>query len=390
MVINAIYFHIFLTQHVDFPTRVASGTSPDLVLSTDDSLVHSVTDCGKLGSSDHSMLWIEVAADLTSSVSMEQVPDWKKADMNKLKEELAGVNWMEEMDGLDANQCWEVFKLKMEKAQDAAIPKKMRRVGSRPVWMTKNVMRVIRKKRRLWKNYKESKDYEEYMAYKTVEKKVKDSVRNAKKRFEKNLAKDVKKNPKAFYSYLKSKTSNRQSVGPLKKDGKVVSDDEEQADILNQFFASVFTEEDLSNLPQLGPFEKGEPLSNVQFTEEKIKEKIEKLRSSAAPGPDGICPRVLQGVVEAITGPLAIIYTRSMEEGIVPTDWRTANITPIFKKGSKSAAGNYRPVSLTSILCRVMEAIVRDMIMEHLEKWKLILNGLMPAKSCLTNQLEYL
>ena len=100
-----------------------------------------------------------------------------------------------------------------------------------------------------------------------------------------------------------------------------------------------------------------------------------------------------QGVVEAITGPLAIIYTRSMEEGIVPADWRTANITPIFKKGSKSAAGNYRPVSLTSILCKVMEAIVRDMIMEHLEKWKLILpsqHGFMPAKSCLTNLLEYL
>ena len=114
------------------------------------------------------------------------------------------------------------------------------------------------------------------------------------------------------------------------------------------------------------------------------------LTTRRAPGPDGICPRVLQGVVEVITGPLAIIYTRSMEEGIVPADWRTANVTPIFKKGSKSAAGNYRPVSLTSILCRVMEAIVRDMIMEHLEKWKLILNGLMPAKSCLTNQLEYL
>ena len=154
---------------------------PDLVLATNENLVHGVMDCGKLGSSDHSMLWIQVTAELTSSVSREQVPDWGKADMNKLRDELAGVNWMEEMEGLDANQCWEVFKDKMEKAQDAAIPKKMRRTGSRPIWMTKNVMRVIRKKRRLWKNYKESKDYEEYKAYKAVEKEVKDSVRKAKK-----------------------------------------------------------------------------------------------------------------------------------------------------------------------------------------------------------------
>jgi hypothetical protein len=83
---------------------------------------------------------------------------------------------------------------------------------------------------------------------------VKDSVRKAKKTFEKSLAKDVKKNPKAFYSYLKSKTSNKQSVGPLKDDGIVVTDDEKQAEILNKFFTSVFTKEDLADLPHLDPF----------------------------------------------------------------------------------------------------------------------------------------
>ena len=91
--------------------------------------------------------------------------------------------------------------------------------------------------------------------------------------------------------------------------------------------------------------------------------------------------------------PLAIIYTRSLEEGIVPDDWRCANITPVYKKGSKSSAGNYRPVSLTCILCKVMESIVRDAIVKHLTDNKLILpsqHGFMKAKSCLTNLLEYL
>jgi hypothetical protein len=131
--------------------------------------------------------------------------------------------------------------------------------------MTMNVMRTIRKKRRLWKVYKESKDHAEYRAYKKVEKAVKDSVRKAKKKFEKNLAKDVKKNPKAFYSYLKSKTSNRQSVGPLKVDGVVVTDDEKQVEILNQFFTSVFTKEDLANLPQLEPFPTENQLRTTPF-----------------------------------------------------------------------------------------------------------------------------
>ena len=356
--------------------------------------MHGVSDIGKLGSSDHSMLLIEVAGELSTNATMEEVPDWGKVDMNKLREELAAVDWVAELEGLNTVQSWEMFKVRLEKAQDSAVPKKRRRVSSKPIWMNKNTLRVIRKKRRLWKVYKETKDHAEYIAYKKVEKEVKDSVRKAKKKFERNLVKDARKNPKAFYMYLKSKTSNRQSVGPLKEDDEVITDDEKQAEILNLFFTSVFTKEDLDNLPQLNPVYTGNsPLNSVLFSPDLVKEKIEKLRASAAPGPDKICPRVLQGVVDTISLPLAIIYTRSLEEGVVPDDWRCANITPVFKKGSKSAAGNYRPVSLTCILCKVIESILRDAIVKHLADNKLILpsqHGFMKAKSCLTNLLEYL
>ena len=384
----------FLTQHVDFPTRVESGTTPDLVLSTGEGLVLDVSDIGKLGSSDHSMLMINVAGSLSDNDSMEEVPDWGKADMEKLRVELSSVDWEEDLKGLDSEQSWERFKEKLLKAQELAVPKKKRRVSNRPVWMNMNTLRIIRKKRRLWRVYKDSKDHAHYLAYKNVEKAVKDSVRNAKKKFEKNLAKNAKKNPKAFWSYLKSKTANRESVGPLKENGEFITDNEKQAEVLNKFFTSVFTEEDLNNVPMMEPiYTDGMPLNSVQFSAELVKEKIVKLKSSAAPGPDKICPKLLQGVVDVICQPLAIIYARSLEEGVVPKDWRCANVTPIFKKGSKSLAGNYRPVSLTCILCKVMESIIRDAIVKHLAENKLLLpsqHGFMKAKSCLTNLLEYL
>ena len=98
---------------------------------------------------------------------------------------------------------------------------KRRRMSNRPIWMKPNIMRVVRKKRRLWKHYKKSKDYMEYLAYKRVEKEVKNAVRNAKKRFEKKLAKEAKKNPKRFYAYMRSARSNRQAVGPLKEKNHV-------------------------------------------------------------------------------------------------------------------------------------------------------------------------
>ena len=116
-----------------------------------------------------------------------------------------------------------------------------------------------------------------------------------------------------------------------------------------------------------------------------MKEKIAKLRTNAAPGPEQICTRVLQAVVDVLALPISVLYARSLEEGVVPGDWRRANVAPIYKKGPKSEAGNYRPVSLTCILCKVMESIIRDAITQHLASNNLILpsqHGFMARKSC--------
>ena len=121
--------------------------------------------------------------------------------------------------------------------------------------MTKNIIRLIRKKRRLWNNYSNHEyyrqDYASWQAYKKVQTDVKKAVRQAKRKLERSLAKAAKRNPKQFFSYLKKKTSNRVSVGPLKDGDRMVSDDTEMANLLNNYFCSVFTNEDLSNMKEL-------------------------------------------------------------------------------------------------------------------------------------------
>ena len=87
-----------------------------------------------------------------------------------------------------------------------------------------------------------------------------------------------------------------------------------------------------------------------------------------APGPDGLSPRVLIETASIISKPLSNIFSVSFSSSNVPSDWRMANVTPIFKKGSKSNPGNYRPVSLTSCVCKVTERIIKDKMLEHLTK----------------------
>ena len=110
------------------------------------------------------------------------------------------------------------------------------------------------------------------------------------------------------------------------------------------------------------------------FTEEKIKKKLLALKTTKSPGPDKIHPRVLKEVATTIAKPLYWIFSSTMEKIKLPTIWKRANVSPIFKKRNKQLASNYRPVSLTCILCKLQESMIRDDIIAHMNANGLISN----------------
>ena len=205
-----------------------------------------VTDEGLF--SDHRMFTIDLIRPVSSILTHEMVPDWEKAYLDKISDNLKLIDWTHELEGKGAIASWEFVKNVIDMETKSCVPKKRRRLGARPLWMTKNVLRLIRKKRRVWRWYTtssySSKDYEEFKTYKRIQDQVKKAVRLAKRNFERKLAKDAKKNPKAFYSYMKRKTSNWVTVGPFRDSSwQLVTDDRLMAEQLNHFFSTVFTQE---------------------------------------------------------------------------------------------------------------------------------------------------
>ena len=175
-------------------------------------------------------------------------------------------------------------------------------------------------------------------------------------------------------------------------DGKLITEDKEMSESLNKFFASVFTEEDTSNIPVRGQ-ETNIKIENVVFTPGMIREKIKGLKTNSASGPDSISAQLLQNAREELLEPLKLIFEKSLDTGTVPQDWRHAIVTPIFKKGTKGDPANYRPVSLTSIPCKIFESILKDKIMSHILDNNLIKesqHGFMPGRSCTTNLVTFL
>ena len=158
----------------------------------------------------------------------------------------------------------------------------------------------------------------------------------------------------------------------------------------------MFTREDTSALPVPETKFKGREsdyLGQLIVTPKMVAKKIRDMKENKSPGVDGIPPKLLLEIVEQISIPLATVFNLSIEEGVVPLAWKEANIIPLFKKGSRSKSENNRPVSLTSVVCKLLERLIKDHLVDFLVKNNLInpsQHGFLKARSCLTNILCFL
>ena len=204
--------------------------------------------------------------------------------------------------------------------------------------------------------------------YKSVSNKVRALTRQARREFEGQLAVDSKENPKAVYAYMNNKTKVHTGIGklckdPLDKHSEVTDDDSEKADILSKYFASVLTVEPEGPVPILEDRPVTQPMPEILITTEKVLKILSNLKVNKTPGFDEYPPRVLKELAPFIAETVTVIFNKSLTEAALPSDWKTSVIAAIFKKGLTNLASNYRPVALTSILCKVLETLVRDIFL---------------------------
>ena len=198
-------------------------------------------------------------------------------------------------------------------------------------------------------------------------------IRDAKVTFERNIATNVREEPKSFWKIVRSKTKVRQTIGELKsQDATMTITDEQKADTLNKHYHQVFTKEDDADTTTLEPRYVEDTLTTIVIQKDEVLKKPKSLKISSAASPDNIHPRILTETQLEIAGPLQHMFQLSINEGTLSRDWKGGNITPIFKKGSRTNPANYMPISLTSVVCKMLEGLLRDHLMVHLSNHLLL------------------
>ena len=315
----------------------------------------------------------------------------KKANYTNISDDIdsflnsSQINWQT----MSINELWSQFKTCIQNAMIKNIPQKYITSRFGPPWITHALKKSIKKKQRLYNKAKQYSSIENWKAFKLFRRKLDRNIRKAYRNYVFHLSESLATNDsKPFWRFVKSKRKESFDIQCLNSNGEAVSSPLKMANILNSQFTSVFTHEPSNDTP-LCDFgvDQYPSTSKLVISEPGILKLLQSLSPNKACGPDELPAFILKNCGYSISKFLVPFFQRTIDAGLVPNDWKNANIVPIFKKGDKRDPSNYRPISLTSCTSKLLEHVIYHHIMTHLDTHNALTDlqhGFRKARSCET------
>ncbi|XP_076039464.1 uncharacterized protein LOC143024537 [Oratosquilla oratoria] len=387
-----------LKQLINEPTR--GENILDLVFTNNEELVNTI-DIEDTILSDHKLVIVEtMLGDIGTGNNIRKLESFaalnffhSKVDWNAVNKEIANINWNSELENKSINMMVEYILTKLQDICTALIPQKIKRrqktiPRDRRILMKKRTRLVKKLKTKTRNNHRSLKN-----KIKTIENKLAESHKNELKTEERRAVDAIKNNPKYFYSYARSKSEIRSSVGPISWQGRQITDPKEIADALDEQYNSVYSKP-LCNTTIYQPSQnrEGPQLEDIEFNREDIEQAIASINAYSAAGPDMVPAILLKKCSHTLFTPLYILWRTSLDAGQVPRVLKHSLVTPIFKGGDKAAAKNYRPVGKTSHIIKIFERILVKRIVDFMKRNELYnkgQHGFRQGRSCLSQLLQH-
>ena len=374
----------------------------DQVLFSNDALVSDVQLLAPLGKSDHISFVTELSVNLVNAEKdCEEIQyrnSWNKVKASDLcNYSKENIDWNYSCSDLSIEEMWDELLGKLNLVE-SVVPKIPLTGGSRPVklpWSTSSLKRMRKNKEKAWKQFDMAPTHEQLDYALTKQRLYEEEEFRLKLGYERKITSILKISCKPFYSYLRNKRKLKTSVPFLSRgDGTRTQSASESAEVQANAFSSVFVNEPLGPLPKLQECNSESSqavLDEIFFSPDDVKRELISLNVFKSFGPDNIHPKLLKSLasdnsfVEAVTQ----LFIKCSEAGTMPSIWKEASVIALFKSGKKTDPLNYRPVSLTCIICKVYEQLIRTQIVGFLEdKITDYQHGFVNGKSCLSNLLE--
>ena len=265
-------------------------------------------------------------------------------------------------------------------------PKSFASKAKRPA----NIRKLLKEKKKLYQLCKS--DSTAKPEYNKISKNYDKAVLQWYENFENSLCENP--NPSKFYSYAKNKLNFRPEIPPLwKHDNQLAVTDTEKADTLNSMFHNVYKVDDGNDFNLSCKVLSQQCMNDVTVDVYDVARAIQMIPDKLSQSPDGIPAYFLKRVASPILDILLHLFNLSLNLGVIPSQWRSAIIVPIHKKGSRDLPCNYRPISLTCVLCHTLEYIIAEILRSHLHSFNLLSSnqfGFLPSRSTCSQLLTVL
>ena len=309
------------------------------------------------------------------------------ADFRKASRMISEIDW-DALASDDIDQYCSLWQNTFLSIMERCIPKKVLPPRRRNLpWLNKSLVQSMRRRNHLFKRAKRSKLSLHQSQYKRARNRVTSQLRQAKKEFFCNLN---TADTKQFWKTVKVLNKQHASIGTLVHGSTTCHSDEEKANAFNEFFSGCFN----SSCPPISTSTRtgvSESSQDILCTEDEVCELLKSLDVSKANGPDGISARMLRCTANAIAPSLTKLFNCSITCGRPPDSWKMSSVVPIPKISRAKSTSDYRPISLLSILSKVLERHFHFLISDHLSTQHSLANcqwGFQPRKSTISALLH--
>ena len=378
-----MFLNLGLTQLIDVPTIFPSCNIIDLCLCSHADRVGFCEIKAPFPSCDHGVMllhYIFQNSDHYNSTSPENCERlWTKASYCKMNEKLSEINWEYELDFLDVPRQYDRFLAIINPLIDRFVPVKTDSNKRRP-WSSNPPMSLIQKKRNAWAKIKQFRrlygrssqiSAQAWNEFRAVNDEIKSFSIKSQIGYEKSLVSQLSSNPKLFHSYIKHRKVNKPTVGPLMLNSGALTDDPIlMSECFLQGFSSVFCGE-INTAPEPNQICHNS-MEQFIITPCMVYKALNSLDPNSSMGGDGIHPRMLVKLSSSLALPLSMIFQNSLASGVLPDEWLYSLVIPIYTKGRRYDPLKNRPISLTCVLCKTLERIVINKLLDYLNTNDLI------------------
>lgn len=323
--------------------------------------------------SDHDIITGVIIHTATKKVVSKTIACYNRANFDAINSELSifSERFLENYLNHTVNENWVLLKDALTSLISRFVPTIGIKTNNNTPWFNRQLQRLNNKKKRLYRLAGKDRLSTSWLKYKKCDKEYQSLLKTTRRNFyNHDLSSMLLNNPRKFWRVINPR--NNPDIILSGSNGATIPESQ-CAQLLNNAFASVFTQEDACPSPALTlNISSGSPMPEIMIEEAGIYLLLNKLKTSSASDNLGFNNKLLKNISCSMSVILTALFSQSLSHGSIPDDWRIAKVVPFFKSGDRTSPLNYRPISLTNTICKQLEHIIHSQIIQYLEKHNII------------------